>query len=76
MNKLVARTIFLGLTAIVLGLEILFSADGNPDTEPWTILIVENINGELVFAAIGALTVWLFVHFGIRIKERMEHDES
>lgn len=69
-SKLIPRTVFLGLTALVLGMEIWFSADGNPNTEPWTVLIVDHFDGELIISAIGALTAWLFAHFIVRIIEK------
>jgi hypothetical protein len=60
------RIAFLGLTAVVLGLEIWASADGNPNTDPWTDLLVRHVPAEIMFAAIGALSLWLGIHFGVR----------
>lgn len=57
---------FLGLTAVVLGMEIWASADGNPDTDPWTDLIVRHVPGEVTALAIAGLAGWLGVHFGLR----------
>lgn len=69
------RIAFLGLTAVVLGMEIWASADGDADTDPWTDLIVRHIPGELTALAIGGLMVWLGVHFGLRYwrKHRRTH---
>lgn len=70
------RIAFLGLTVAVLGLEIWASADGNPNTDPWTDLIVRHVPGELTALAIGGLCLWLAAHFGIRYlrKHRQERD--
>lgn len=64
------RVSFLGLTALVLGMEVFASVDGNPDTEPWTDLIVSYVPAEFAVAAIGALALWLPVHFGLRYWRR------
>ena len=60
------RTVFLGLTALVLGMEVFASFDGNPDTRPWTDEIVEFVPGEVAAVGIGGLSLWLVVHFGLR----------
>lgn len=60
------RTLFLGLTAVVIGMEIWASADGDPDTDPWTDLIVRHIPGEVAALAIAGLCGWLSVHFAVR----------
>lgn len=46
---------FLGLTGIVIGLEIWAPADTDPDTIPWTDYITAHVPGEVTAAAIGAL---------------------
>lgn len=66
------RTGFLGLTALVLSAEIWASVDGSPDTEPWTALIVRYVPGEVTAAAIGALSLWLIVHFWRRYRRRAD----
>lgn len=58
--------LFLSATAGVLGWEIFASLDGDDGTSPWTDLIVTYVPGEVTAAIIGALAVWLPVHFGIR----------
>ncbi|WP_205327555.1 hypothetical protein [Glycomyces sp. YM15] len=63
MRRTIWTAVFLGLTAIVLGLEIWASADSNPDTVPWTDYITAHLPGEVTAAAIGALSAWLAVHF-------------
>lgn len=60
------RTAFLVLTGFVLAMEIWASADGNPDTDPWTDLIVRHVPGEITALAIAGLAGWLGVHFGLR----------
>lgn len=66
MSKAGWRWAFLGLTAVVLGMEVWAGFDGNPDTDPWTDLVVAYIPGEVTALALGGLSVWLFAHFGIR----------
>lgn len=63
---------FLGLTAAVLGMEIFASVDNNPDTDPWTELIVTYIPGEVTALAIAGLAGWLAVHFGLRYWRKRE----
>ena len=60
------RAVFLGLTALVLGMEVWASADGDPETDPWTDMIVQYIPGEVTAVLIGGLALWLPVHFGLR----------
>jgi len=57
---------FLGATGLVLGWEVFVSWDDDPDTCPWTDLIVTYIPGEVVAVLLGGLIAWLPVHFGIR----------
>lgn len=64
------RAVFLGLTAVVLGMEVWASADGDPETDPWTDLIVQYIPGEVTAVLIGGLALWLPVHFGLRYGRR------
>lgn len=60
------RSLFLGVTALAIGLEVWASVDGDPNTDPWTDLIVRHIPGEITALLIGGLAVWLGVHFGLR----------
>jgi hypothetical protein len=60
------RIAFLGLTGLVIGMEIWASADGDPDTRPWTDEIVSAVPMEVTFALIGALVLWVPIHFWIR----------
>jgi len=62
--------VFLGLTALVLGMEVWASVDGDPETDPWTDLIVQYIPGEVTAVLIGGLALWLPVHFGLRYWRR------
>lgn len=54
---------FLGLTALVLGMEVFAAFDGNRDTQPWTYLIVNNISPWITFPAIIGIATWLIFHF-------------
>lgn len=66
------RLAFLGLTAVVLGMEVWAAADGNNDTDPWTDMIVQYVPGEVTAAAIGALLLWLPVHFWLRYRSKTQ----
>jgi len=57
---------FLGVTAMAIIWELAASFDSDPSTYPWTDLIVEYVPAEVTIAVIGALTLWLPAHFGIR----------
>lgn len=61
---------FLSATAIALGAECWASWDADPDTAPWTELIVRYIPGEVTLAVIGALMVWVPAHFFIRYRRK------
>lgn len=60
------RAGFLGLTALVVGMEVYASADGSDETEPWTDLLVAYVPGEVTALGIAGLTGWLAVHFAVR----------
>ena len=64
------RTAFLSLTALVLAMELFAAFDGDPETDPWTDMIVGYIPAEVTIAAIGALVLWLPAHFGLRYWRR------
>jgi hypothetical protein len=64
------RIAFLTVTGVALAMELVASFDGNPDTDPWTELIVTYIPMEITVAAIGGLSLWLAVHFGLRYWRR------
>ncbi|HEY5987350.1 MAG TPA: hypothetical protein VIV12_13390 [Streptosporangiaceae bacterium] len=51
-------------------MELYAANDGNPQTEPWTDLIVKHWSIEATFAAIGALMLWLPLHFWLRYRKR------
>lgn len=64
------RVAFLTLTALVIGMEIWAGVDGNPDTDPWTDLLVAYVPMEVTFALVGALLLWLPIHFWLRYRRR------
>ena len=66
------RWAFLGLTTLVVGMEIWASVDGDPATDPWTDLIVEYIPLEVTALAIGGLSLWLAVHFWRRYTRKSD----
>jgi len=57
------RVMFLTVTAAAVGMELWAAFDGNDSTRPWTVEIVEHVPMEVTLAAIGALVLWLPVHF-------------
>ena len=64
------RLPFLTFTAVAIVTECWFAWDGDPETEPWTELIVGYIPGEVTALALGGLFLWLLVHFGTRYWKR------
>lgn len=66
------RLMFGGVTAVAVLAELVASFDGNPRTEPWTEWIVTYVPWEVTAAAVGALTLWLPVHFGWRYWRRRQ----
>jgi hypothetical protein len=70
---------FLGITAVAIGMELWASFDGDPSTDPWTDLIVRYIPWEITAVLVGALMLWLPLHFGWRYwrrRERREHGQA
>lgn len=70
MGRTTKTAVFLGMTAITVGWELMASFDHDPDTMPWTDLIVTYIPGEITTVVIGGLCLWLPVHFGVRYYRR------
>jgi hypothetical protein len=66
------RIAFLGLTGLVIGMEILAACDASPATRPWTTEIVGAVPMEATFAAIGALVLWLPIHFWVAYRRKRE----
>lgn len=64
------RAAFLGVTALAILMELWASFDGNPDTDPWTDMIVAYIPGEVTALVLTGLFGWLVVHFGLRYWKR------
>ncbi len=61
---------FLGVTAVAIVAELWASFDSDPNTDPWTDLIVRHVPAEVTFALIGALCLWLPLHFWIRYRRK------
>lgn len=68
--------LFLSLTGLVIAMELLAACDNNPDTVPWTALIVEYINVEIAMFLIGGLSLWLIVHFGRAYYKKHKREDS
>jgi hypothetical protein len=66
------RVAFLGVTSLALVMELWASFDGNPDTDPWTYLIVGYVPWELALAAFGALLLWVPIHFYVRYRRKAQ----
>jgi hypothetical protein len=64
------RLVFLAVTGAAVGLELFATFDGNGDTEPWTDLTVRYLPGEVTAALVGALVLWLPIHFLVRYRRR------
>jgi hypothetical protein len=62
--------VFLTGTALVVAAELVASWDGNPDTVPWTELIVGALPGEVFVFLGGGFVCWLVVHFAIRYRRK------
>lgn len=70
------RLAFLGLTAVVLGMELVASFDRDPNTDPWTDLIVAYVPVEVTALAIAGLSGWLAVHFSMRYWRKRKADQT
>lgn len=54
---------FLGVTGLAIAMEIFAAFDGNADTQPWTILITQNIPSWITYTFFSGLFIWLIFHF-------------
>jgi hypothetical protein len=63
---------FLGVTALAIIMELISAFDKNPDTTPWTMLIVDNIPWFVALPAIGLFATWLVSHFLKYYKEKIK----
>jgi hypothetical protein len=70
------RIAFLGLTGLVIGMEILAACDSSASTEPWTTLVVRHIPGEVTAALIGALSLWVPIHFWLAYRRKARRQRS
>jgi hypothetical protein len=74
------RAGFLVTTLAAVGLELYATFDGNGSTEPWTDLIVRYVPADIAAALVGALVLWLPVHFYRRYRRRkaylLEEDQG
>jgi hypothetical protein len=64
------RIAFLGLTGLVIGMELFAACDSSPATRPWTTEIVSAVPMEVTFAAIGALVLWVPIHFWLAYRRK------
>ena len=62
--------VFLGLTGVVIGLEVVGSVDETDSRWAWTNYIVEYIPGEITAFLIAGLSGWLAVHFYRRYRDK------
>lgn len=61
---------FLAATGLAVGMELWAAVDGDPDTVTWTELVVSYVPWEVAAAAVGALLLWLPLHWGVRYWRR------
>lgn len=61
---------FLGVTVLALTGELVASFDSSEETEPWTVLIITFIPWEVGVAALGALVLWVPIHFYVRYRKK------
>lgn len=66
---------FLSVTALAIIMELFSAFDNNPDTQPWTVLIVENIPWFVGLPAIGLFAAWLVAHFRKYYQDKIEEKE-
>jgi hypothetical protein len=59
-----------GLTVAWLAWELFAAFDGSAATWPLTEVVVEYVPAEVTYAAIGALALWLPIHFAIRYRRK------
>lgn len=69
-TALIWTVIFLTLTAAPIGMELVAGLDRNPNTVPWTDLIVGYVPWELALAVYGALALWVPIHFWVRYRRK------
>lgn len=55
--------VFLSITGAAVGMEVWFATDHDPDTLPWTTLLVRYVPAPITFAAITVLVSFLMPHF-------------
>lgn len=71
------RLAFLGLTAVVLGMEVWAGFDKpGAQTDAWTDMIVRWVPGEVTALVLGGLAVWLAVHFGTRYFKKAKESKQ
>lgn len=66
MTRAVWTVIFLPLTAVVIGMELLAALDGRPETVPLTDYLTAYVPPEALLALCGALVLWLPAHMWLR----------
>jgi hypothetical protein len=57
---------FLTATVMVVIAELVASWDGDPDTVPWTELLVAAVPGEVFALLGGGFVCWFVAHFAVR----------
>jgi hypothetical protein len=75
-RKLALRWVFLLITGLAVGWELVASFDGSTDTEPWTQLLVDHVPAWVTFAAVGVLLLWLPGHFYVRYRRKAAADSD
>ena len=63
MSKKEWNWIFLFVTGVAIFMELAAIFDGNADTQPWTVLITDNIPFWIGYPLIVAGCIWIVIHF-------------
>ncbi len=66
MTRAVWTLLFLTVTGLAVGMELLAALDNSPQTVPWTDYLTAYVPPELLLALCGALLLWLPAHFWLR----------
>lgn len=62
-RKTVLSVVFLAITGVAVGWEVVAAHNPHDDLEPWTALIADHVSPVVTWAAIALLLSWLPGHF-------------
>ena len=67
---------FLTVTGAAIAWELVAAFDGDPDTVPWTDLIVGHVPWPITALGIAVLVCWLPVHFWMAYRAKKRGEEN